>query len=377
MRIRKSYLSGKIKIPPSKSHTHRALLFASLASGPCTIKNALESPDIETMRRALCELKKDHPLIDSGNSGIVYRFLAGLAATTSKRVRITGDQSIKERRPIQPLLNAVNSLGGTALPGVEISGPLRPGKVKICGKDSQPVSALLIACAISKGPFEIEVVDAQEREWLDVTLGWFDFLEIPYEREGYKRFFLPGSTTIKPFNYTVPADFSSAAFPIAASIVTKSQISIEGLDFSDSQGDKKLFDYVKMNQEFSGGEIDVGPFVDALPILATLACYAKKPTRLFNGAICRQKESDRIHAIAQELRKMGAIIEEKSDGLLIQPAKLKGANLKSHHDHRIAMALAVAAMGASGETTIEGFTVHQKTYPTFCEDFKKLGANLE
>ncbi|GAB5411767.1 MAG: 3-phosphoshikimate 1-carboxyvinyltransferase [Chlamydiales bacterium] len=370
MQVRRSRLCGKIKIPPSKSHTHRALLFASLATGPCTIENALNSPDIDLMRYALAELKKPNPKIESGNSGIVYRFLTALAALSSKKVQISGDS----RRPIQPLHDAIVQLGGNIDSG--ISGPLRSGKVLICGKDSQPVSALLIACAVSQGPFDICVSNPQEKEWLNVTLDWFDRLGISYERDGYSQFSLPGSSVIAPFHYRVPADFSSAAFPIAAAIVTGSEIEIEGLDFSDSQGDKKLFDYVKMGEDFAGGEIDVAPFVDALPILATLACFAKRPTHLFNGAICRTKESDRISTITKELRKMGALIEEKPDGLLIQPTKLTGAKVESHNDHRIAMALAVAGMGASGVTEIPDFSVSEKTYPSFCKDFQSLGAAI-
>ena len=126
-----------------------------------------------------------------------------------------------------------------------------------------------------------------------------------------------------------------------------------------------------------GIRIDVNQCIDALPILAVLGCFALGTTTLYNGLIARQKESDRIAAIAKELKKMGADIEEKQDGLIIKNSPLHGAQLETHRDHRIALALAVAALGAKGPSQIHGIECTLKTYPHFVEDFKKIGAEYE
>ena len=114
-----------------------------------------------------------------------------------------------------------------------------------------------------------------------------------------------------------------------------------------------------------------------MPILAVLGCFAEGRIEIVNAAIARKKECDRLHAITAELKKMGAKIEEKEDSLIIHPSKLVGANLSTYHDHRMVMALSVAAMQAEGESVIEGVDAVKKTYPSFLEDFKKLGANIE
>ena len=117
--------------------------------------------------------------------------------------------------------------------------------------------------------------------------------------------------------------------------------------------------------------------IDALPILAVIGCFAQGETELVNGAIARKKESDRIAAMACELRKMGAEIEEREDGLRIAPSPLRGADLATYRDHRIALSLSVAALGAEGKSIIRGGECAQKTYPTFFEDFRKVGAKIE
>jgi 3-phosphoshikimate 1-carboxyvinyltransferase len=124
-------------------------------------------------------------------------------------------------------------------------------------------------------------------------------------------------------------------------------------------------------------KIDVNDFIDSVPILAVLGCFAEGRTEIVNAAIARKKECDRLNAITTELKKMGAEIEEKEDGLIIYPSSLRGAKLHTYHDHRMVMALTVAAMHAEGESVIGGVDAVKKTYPTFFEDFKKLGARIE
>ncbi len=419
MDISPSQLEGTIPIPPSKSQTLRAILFASLAKGTSTIHDYLHSPDTQKMIQAIESfgagvkvnsktltiegtggaLRSPSQTIDCGNSGITLRFISALASLLPTPTSLTGDASIQSLRPMQPLLDALNDLGakavslkGNGFAPLQIQGPLLKNKTSIIGEDSQFVSGLLIAASLAPHPLSFTVESPGEIPWVALTLHWFDKLGIPYQNTDFKSYSLPGSATIEPFTYRVPGDFSTAAFPIGAAISTNSSLTLSGLDFTDPQGDaqiipilKKMGTQIKTEgsllhiasaHELQGTSIDCNPIIDALPILSVIACFAKSPTHIFNAKSARHKESDRIQAITQELQKMGAKIEELEDGVIVHPSDLHGAHLDSHHDHRIALALAVAALGAKGKSTLEHADVIQKTYPSFISDFQRIGAKL-
>ncbi|PCI93578.1 3-phosphoshikimate 1-carboxyvinyltransferase [Candidatus Aerophobetes bacterium] len=412
---------GKLKIPTSKSHTLRAILFALLAEGKTTIHHYLNSPDTLAMLNAIKlfgakvqveeskirvegiagQIKCCENVIDSGNSGIVYRFIAAIAALSDSYTIITGDHSIRHQRPIKPLLEALEQLGCFAKSSrdddhapIIIKGPISKNTATLEAKDSQYISALLIAGAFAKKPFEIHVKNPGETPWMMLTLDWLDRFSIKYENHGFKRYKIFGGSKIKGFDYTVPGDFSSAAYPIAAALVTKSSVTIHPIDMNDSQGDKHLIDVLKKmgasieidddkktltvneTHKLSGMKIDLNPMIDAITILAVIGCFAEGETLLYNGEIARKKECDRIHCIAKELKKMGADIEERPDGLLIKQSKLNGAKLETHKDHRLVLSLSVAALGASSSSTILDVDVVKKTFPTFYEDMKHLNASI-
>lgn len=417
--VKASSLSGTIEIPPSKSHTHRALIFALLAKGKSTIYKYLDSPDSAAMLKTVKQLGakvekfKDRleiegafpnlsppdDVIHAGNSGIVLRFIGALAALIPAYTVITGDHSIRTRRPVKPLLDALKQKGALAESAAQngyapviIKGPLASGKCTLDGQDSQPVSALLIAASFAKGSSEIHVTNPGEKPWIDLTLSWFDFLKLPYENHGYTHYKIPGGASLSGFQYTVPGDFSSLAFPVAAALVTQSEISIENVAMEDVQGDKKVLDFlkemgaqielegrtlhIKKRGPLQGKTFDMNDTIDAFPILAVIGCFASGETVLTNGAMARKKECDRIHSIATELKKMGADIEEKEEGLVIRSSKLKGATLETYYDHRMVMSLTVAALGAEGESVILKTECASKTYPNFKEHMKALGANI-
>lgn len=417
-----SSLKGTLSLPPSKSQTLRAVLFAALANGESYIENPLNSPDTEAMCAACQSLgatinrTKNGCLViqgtngkiveakntlDAGNSGIVLRFIGAIAALGSQPIVLTGDSSLRNNRPIKELLRGLTALGVTAKSTLGngyapfiVQGPLKSGIATLNGADSQPVSALLIAAGLSTGPYEFYVEEPGEKPWIDLTLSWLKKLGISCTHQDYSHYKIEGKGAPAPFNYRVPSDLSSCAFPVAAALATGSTLTLEGIDWEDLQGDKKLFTqlqewgaaltidpksrtmHIDGSKAFHGGILDVNDCIDALPILSVLACYATSPTHLYNGAIARKKECDRIHAISTELSKMGAEIEEKEDGLLIHPSKLKGATLHSHHDHRLAMSLTIAALGAESASSISNTACIAKTYPTFVEDFQTIGAQV-
>lgn len=407
--------------PSSKSQTMRALIFASLANGKSTIYDYLDSSDTHAMIKTLrslgvnIELFKEHlnvhgvgslfkptQIIDAQNSGIILRFISGICALTNNTYTITGDHSIKKNRVITPLLDGLNQLGALAKscndddhPPILIRGPIKSGKIVVSGEDSQPISALLIATAFANGLSEIFVKNPGELPWVQLTLDWFDLLNIKYENHNFSHYKVYGNSKIEEFEKRIEKDFSSIYYLIASALITRSSIKINSIDFKTSGADKDLIyilqkmgadiqiDPINKSLEIKKFthliplEIDVNPFIDCLPILAVLACFIEGKTTLFNAKIARFKESDRIHTICQELKKMGALIEEKEDGLIIQKSDLKGADLFSHGDHRIALSLCVAALGAKGVSTIENSSCIDKSYPYFFEDLKKMGVQIE
>ena len=421
-RIRPSALKGTIAIPASKSHTLRAILFAAMAHGNSEIRHSLHSPDATAMINAMRafgakidisedilrvtglagKLNSAENVIDAGNSGQVLRFVGALAGLCPAYTIITGDHSIRHNRPVKPLLEALSQLGALAsssrLDGyapIIIKGLMQPGHTHLPGEDSQPVSGMLIATSFLEGKSTIEVSNPGEKPWIDLTLHWLKKFGVHITHKDYTRYTIPGNARIEGFNLSIPGDFSSAAFPIAAALVTNSELTLSNIDMHDCQGDKKLIEVlmqmgakididdtkktltIRKANRLQGRTIDVNDFIDATPILSVIGCYAEGRTEIINASIARKKESDRLHAITTELRKMGAKIEEKPDGLIISQSPLHGAQLASWHDHRIAMALSIAALGARGDTLIDGVECVAKTYPSFAHDFRTIGANIE
>jgi 3-phosphoshikimate 1-carboxyvinyltransferase len=419
--VHPSALSGSISAPPSKSHTLRAILFAALAEGKSIIYDYLPSPDAVAMINACCLLgaeiiadntsliingvngkpKTPANIIDAGNSGQVLRFVAAVAALTENYTVLTGDHSVRYNRPIKPLLAALTQLAvfcattkGDEYAPIIIKGPLQAGVARLNGADSQPVSGLLIAAAFIKGKTEIQVDDPGEKPWLGLTLNWFDRLGIRYENYNFEKYIMHGDASYAGFEYRVPGDFSSIAYPVVAALITHSEICINNVDMGDAQGDKEVIAVlqkmganividrqhktlvVKRGAQLTGLTININNFIDAVTILAVVACFAQGTTTLSGAAIARKKESDRLTSITTELQKMGADIVETTDGLIIKTSRLKGAQVQSYHDHRMVMSLAVAALAAQGPTVIEDVACVTKSYPDFLLHMQQLGANL-
>ncbi|MBD3420562.1 MAG: 3-phosphoshikimate 1-carboxyvinyltransferase [Chitinivibrionales bacterium] len=418
-KISPSRLSGEILIPPSKSHTIRALLIATLADGTSTIRNALLKGDgesalnaarclgarVETGAEALCitgigdNFEKGQEHIYTGNSGTATRLFTAAAALGSRVRTFDGDASLRSR-PMQPLLEALQRLGASYtangssgdLP-FSIHGPLTGGHTRVSGITSQFLSSLLLAAPLAQTDSTIEVADLHEKPYAALTLWWLEKLGIRYvANDAFDTFIVTGSQSYRPIDLTIPGDFSSATFAAIAAPATGSPLRLQGLDFNDPQGDKQVFSELeKMGAQvgrdsgaivvgpgsaLSGCEIDLNNMPDALPSFAVLGCIAQGTTHIVNVAQARIKETDRIAVMCTELRKMGADIAQEQDGLLIKHSNLHGAEVNGHHDHRVVMALAVAALAAKGETTITTAEAAEVTYPGFAEDFRRLGADI-
>ena len=296
-----------------------------------------------------------------------------------------------------PLILALRNLGAQVKTYNDkcpftVRGPLKGGKTKVDGISSQFLTALLFAAPLAESDTEILVENLHEQSYVEITLDWLKNQGIDFEQKGLEWFKIKGKQKYKAFDQQIPADFSSATFTLCAAAITKSELLIKGLDFSDHQGDKKVFDYLQqmgmelhyekdgvraIGKELKGIDIDMNDTPDALPAMAVVGCFAKGKTRLYNVKQARLKECDRISAITKELTRMGAKIEEFEDGLTIEQSELKGTEVSGYNDHRMVMALSIAGLASKGKTIIDTAESINVTYPAFFDDMKMLGAKIE
>jgi len=419
--VKKSRLKGTVAIPGSKSHTIRAVAIGSLAGGQSLIRNPLESSDtqaavacyrllgavIDTSDPELWKvagtggkIEAPQDIIDVGNSGTTLRIAMGSAALAppGQKTRFTGDEQIQSRQ-VGPLMNSLNDLGakclsmkGNGKAPVEITGQLRGGRTAIAAMTSQYLSSLLLCTPLVSENTEIDVTLLNEPGYVQMTLDWLDKQQIEYENQQMRKFKIKGNQSYRAFEAAIPADFSSATFFLCAAALSSDEITLLGLDFTDSQPDKAIIDYLRaMGAKISvepnsvtvgtaslkGTDIDMNKTPDALPALAVTAAFAEGTTRLLNVAQARTKETDRIKCMAEELKKMDVDVEELPDGLIIHGGRPKCAKLHGRADHRIVMALSLAGMRMDGECTIDTAEAISVTFPDYVELMRSIGANME
>ncbi len=414
-------LAGSVRVPPSKSYTHRAVLMASLAEGESTISNVLFSRDTKATMAACramgakCEQERStlrvsgtipatpDDVVNVENSGTTLRFMTStFAAAPDGYVVLTGDSSIR-RRPMQPLLDSLKELGVEAwstrnngcAPIVVRAGGIKGGRTTIRGDvSSQFVSSLLIATPMSVDDSSIAVADAVSRPYIEATLTLSEAFGIRIEREGYERFQVGAGQRYRRIDFTVPADFSSAAFIVAAVGLAGGRVVLEDLNPGLPQGDSGILGIaasmgVKVDQGgdsvtvesdgemLKGGTFNLGDTPDLLPVVVALALRSETPVEVVGTAHARYKETDRIAVLARELSKLGVRIEERQDGLKISPGgEIRAAVLDAHDDHRMFMAFSLASMTVPGGTPVVGAESLDVSYPSFLEDIKNLGARV-
>ncbi len=429
--VKKSRLAGEVVMPASKSHTIRAVVIASLAAGESAIRSPLASGDtqaavncyralgarIDTSDSKLWkiigtggEITAPPESIDVGNSGTTLRIAMGSAALAGKgqTITFTGDEQI-QTRPVGPLMDALGDLGAkcTSLKKnskfeirnsklrtapVQVTGKLTGGKTTIACHTSQYLSSLLLCTPLAAGDTEINVTLLNEPGYVQMTLDWLDKQQIEYENQQFCKFKIKGGQSYKSFDAAIGADFSSATFFLCAAALVADEVTLLSLDFSDSQPDKAVVDYLKaMGADISIGptsvtikaatlkgiEIDMNQTPDALPAMAVTAAFAEGTTRLVNVAQARGKETDRIKCMAEELKKMAVDVEELPDGLIIRHSKVKPAQLDGRSDHRTVMALSLAGLNLDGQTSIDTAEAMSVTFPDYVKLMKSIGANME
>ncbi len=401
--------------------TNRALVVAALAKGKSCIEAVGLSDDTLALAEALRTLGikvaveeearrmrvagcagqvPDGPTdLYAGDSGTATRFLTALAAAGRGRYRIDGSQRMRER-PIQDLLDALRSLGvragsegGTGCPPVvvETSG-LTGGEVTVRGAvSSQFLSGLLMAAPAARAPVTVETTgELVSKPYVDMTLAVMRDFGVEVEREGYARFEVPAPAPYRGRRYLVEPDASSASYFLAAAAITGGRVTVEGLAPDSAQGDAHFADVLREMGcrvewtdagltlagpppgDLRGIRIDLNAMPDMVLTLAPMALLAKGRTVIENVANLRVKESDRLAALATELGRLGARVEEHPDGLTIYPPdQVQPAEVATYSDHRIAMGFAVVGLRVPG-IRIAGAECASKTYPDFFNDIEAL-----
>jgi 3-phosphoshikimate 1-carboxyvinyltransferase len=408
-----------VRVPGSKSLTNRALVIAAMADGHSLLKGALDCEDTQVMTgalrslgiavnhdRALCQIgvhgcsgtiPVSTASLNLANSGTSIRFLTAMVATGNGTYHLDGTARMRER-PIADLLVALNRLGANARSDlgngcppltIEASG-LAGNDVFVKGHiSSQFLSALLMALPFGRETSLIEVEGVLVSEpYIQMTLRVMEAFGVSVTNRKFRRFDVHPAH-FRACDYTIEPDASAASYFFALAAITGGSVTVEGLGTKSVQGDMAFVDVLEhmgctvnrapLSTTVIGGplkavDVDMNAFSDTVMTQAVVALFAQGVSRIRNVAHIRHKETDRIAALATELRRLGANVDEQPDGLVIDPpplGKLRGAKIATYLDHRMAMSFALAGLRIEG-VVIDDPGCVAKTYPEFWDDFDRV-----
>lgn len=411
--------SGKtsvVKVPGSKSYSHRHLLAAALSKGVCTIEDCLLSEDtrltINTLRKMGITISEQGNRIEVqggngvfspckeslflGNSGTTMRFVCALASLGSGTYTITGTERMQER-PIQDLLDGLVQLGVPArsltdngCPPVEIEGGVvKGGTVELrCDRSSQFLSAMLLLAPCTEGGIEIHVSQGPvSKPYVDMTLAVMESYGITVEQDGYTFFKVNGLQPYLSGRHTIEPDISQAGYFWALAAVSGKSIKVMQTALGTRQGDIRILQLLEamgckvveendgvrvIGGELTAIEADMSDMPDMVPTLAVVSAFARGRTVINNVAHLRIKESDRLTAVVNELNKMGIGASCVDDGLVVNGGRPHGAVIETYNDHRLAMSFAVAGMVVPGVDILNPGCV-AKSFPDFWEVLYSIG----
>jgi 3-phosphoshikimate 1-carboxyvinyltransferase len=409
-------IRGTIRPPGSKSLTNRALIVAALAQGRSRLMGVLDSQDtrvmVESLGRMGIDLAHDarlntieitgcagKPAVKNAdlwleNSGTSIRFLTAFCCLGEGTYRLDGNTRMRER-PIADLTAALAALGisircelDNGCPPVVVDARgIRGGTVSVGGEvSSQFLSALLMACPAADGPVTIQVAGPLVSEpYVNMTLSVCVAFGVTIERNRPGCYYV-APQTYQARDYAIEPDASAASYFLAAAAVTGGEVTIPGLSRNALQGDVGFAEVLRQmgcaveygadsiavrGGKLRGVDVDMNAISDTAQTLAAIAPFATGPTRIRHVAHMRHKETDRVAALATELRRIGQHVEEHADGLTIEPAPIVPATIETYDDHRMAMSFAVTGLVAPG-ITIANPGCTAKTYPRFFEDLAAL-----
>ncbi len=401
--IEPSLLRGKITIPPSKSLSHRAIICASLSTEESRIKNAAFSDDIratiEGMKTLAAHIKEAddfllvkkskntgckaaNSVIDCNESGSTLRFLIPLSLVLKNECTFTGkgrliDRPLDVYYKIFENSNIEYETDRGRLP-LTVRGRLKGGSYRVPGNvSSQFITGLFFALPLLESDSEIKITGLLEsKTYVDLTRAVMKKYGVNVEKIDSHNYFIKGRQEYRAYDCEIEGDFSQAAFFLAANVLG-SAIECLGLNHDSLQGDKEILNIIeKFSLPVKEITIDASQIPDLIPVISTLASLKENfTTTIINAGRLRLKESDRLKALATEMKKLGASIKESKDGLIIDGKRTLPGNavVDSWNDHRIAMALALAAIKCEASIVLKGYESVKKSYPKFWNDYQSLG----
>ena len=411
-------LDATIEVPGSKSYTNRALLVAALARGASTLTGALFSDDTHYMCNALQNLgveidadeKRstfdvfgnggDIPVSSAelyiGNSGTTSRSLTAYVSLGRGRFVIDGDEPMRHGRPISDLLDALTQIGVSArsqydnghLPVIVEANGLEGGSTRLdVSKSSQFLTALLLIAPCAKNDVEIEVVGDREMPYIDITLAVMEAFGVQVVSDGYKYFRIEGGQRYQPRIYNVEPDASNASYFFAAAALTGGRVTVQHLHLDSMQGDVQFVRILEQMgcqvavsdigitvtgpRQLKGVDVDMRGISDTALTLAAIAPFADSKVTIRNIEHTRWQETDRIHAMVTELRRLGVPVIEHQDGLEISPSSITPAAIDTYEDHRMAMAFSLIGLKVGGIRINDPDCV-SKTFPNYFEVLQRL-----
>lgn len=414
VKVYPSHTGGLIDAPPSKSSMQRAVAAALLARGMTTIENPSYADDsLSALKMAEClgaRVSKDphrvtimggfspvSTTLNPGESGLGVRMFSPIAALHDREIILSGKGSLMSR-PMDIIANSLNELGATVtttggLLPVRVKGPLTGGECTVDGSlSSQFLTGLLFALPLARNDSLIKVTELKSRPYIDLTLKVLNHFGVEIENHDYREFRIRGRQRYIPCDYRVEPDWSGLAFHAVLG-ATGDAVTIKGTEEEPVQADSAIMAFLEragatvINEKGSlsvkaesveGFRADLTDCPDLAPPLVALAVSCIGRTELTGTARLKVKESDRAETLHKEFAALGATIKVLSDSIMIEGGtKLRGGIVNSHGDHRIAMALAIAAAKAEGPVIIEGAEAVSKSYPGFFDDIAKLGLKNE
>ncbi|MCC4568831.1 3-phosphoshikimate 1-carboxyvinyltransferase [Enterobacter hormaechei] len=412
-------VDGTINLPGSKSVSNRALLLAALANGTTVLSNLLDSDDVRHMLNALKALGVQYALSDDrtrcevtgnggalhsaealelflGNAGTAMRPLAAALCLGSNDIVLTGESRMKER-PIGHLVDALRQ-GGAQIdyleqenyPPLRLRGGFTGGNVEVDGSvSSQFLTALLMTAPLAPQDTVISIKgDLVSKPYIDITLHLMKTFGVEVENQSYQRFVVRGGQQYQsPGHYLVEGDASSASYFLAAGAIKGGTVKVTGIGRNSVQGDIRFADVLEKmgavvtwgddfisctHGELNAIDMDMNHIPDAAMTIATAALFANGTTTLRNIYNWRVKETDRLFAMATELRKVGAVVEEGEDYIRVTPpAKLQFAEIGTYNDHRMAMCFSLVALSDTPVTILDPKCT-AKTFPDYFEQLARI-----
>ena len=411
-------IDATVTVPGSKSYTNRALLVAALAEGRSRLTGALFSDDTRNMCEALrqlgVEIEADekrttfeitgkggkipvnHAELYIGNSGTTSRSLVSYVALGKGTFVIDGDEPMRRARPIANLLNALRQLGVDVrpqfdngyLPVIVHANGFEGGKTRLnTNESSQFLTSLMLVAPYTRKGIEVEITDKLKTPYIDITLSVMKAFSVNVTHDNYRFFHIEGGQQYQPCQYTIESDASSASYFFAAAALTGGRVRIDNLSVDSVQGDVHFVDVLQKmgcqvnryvdgcevvgTKQLKGIEIDMNAISDTWPTLAVLAPFADGKVIIRNIEHTRWQETDRIHAVVTELRKLGVQVVERKDSVEISPSRITPAAIDTYNDHRIAMSFSLIGLKVPG-IRIKNPSCVNKTFPTYFDVLQSL-----